>query len=172
MGPVCYSEAEPRPFLLEYDRGTLDAGDYRAKFAGYRRYFAAREWQRHFDSEPVLLFVCVDGRAERRVTHAAHESRLDLPLSTTVEWRLATAATPALSPGCGSCVRRAPTTADSPGRRGLMRPRMDDGESRPSRNRPRVERRFEPNRTAMLAALRIVLRLPARIEEGGGKDGD
>ena len=26
------------PFLLEYDRGTLDSGDFAAKFGGYRRY--------------------------------------------------------------------------------------------------------------------------------------
>lgn len=33
-----------------------------------------------------------------------------------------------------------------------------------------VERRYEPDRAAMLAALRIVLRLPARIDEGGAGD--
>ena len=48
--------AERSPFLLEYDRGTLDSGDYRAKFEGYRRYYAVREWEDHFPSEPVLLF--------------------------------------------------------------------------------------------------------------------
>ncbi len=34
--------AEVRPFFLEYDRGTLDLGDYRAKFAGYQRYYVAQ----------------------------------------------------------------------------------------------------------------------------------
>ena len=38
---------DARPFLLEYDRGTLDSGDYRAKFEGYRGY-AAAEWEDHF----------------------------------------------------------------------------------------------------------------------------
>ncbi|MCY4639834.1 MAG: replication-relaxation family protein [Chloroflexi bacterium] len=59
--------AAARPFLLEYDRGTLDSGDYHAKLEGYRRYYAAREWEGHFPREPALLFVCSDRRAEHRV---------------------------------------------------------------------------------------------------------
>ena len=62
--------AERRPFLLEYDRGTLDSGDYRPKLEGYRRYYAAREWEDRFPSQPALLFVCSDHRAEARVGRA------------------------------------------------------------------------------------------------------
>ncbi|MEZ4503157.1 MAG: replication-relaxation family protein [Dehalococcoidia bacterium] len=78
---------ECRPFLLEYDRGTLDAGDYRAKFEGYRRYYAGREWEGDFPSEPVLLFVCSDDRAEERVARAARSVAPDLPMLLTSEWR-------------------------------------------------------------------------------------
>jgi len=62
--------ADARCFLLEYDRGTLDSGDYRAKLEGYRRYYAAREWEDHFPCEPALFFVCSDHRAEHRVRRA------------------------------------------------------------------------------------------------------
>lgn len=79
--------AESRSFLLEYDRGTLDAGDYRAKFDGYRRYFARRGWEGDFPSEPVLLFVCSDDRAEERVALALRTLAPDLPVFMTTEWR-------------------------------------------------------------------------------------
>ncbi|MYK69166.1 MAG: hypothetical protein F4020_06365, partial [Gammaproteobacteria bacterium] len=58
------------PFLLEYDRGTLDSGDFRAKLAGYGRYYAGDAWRHDFDEAPGLLFVCSDGRAEERVARA------------------------------------------------------------------------------------------------------
>ncbi len=79
--------AESRSFLLEYDRGTLDAGDYRAKFDGYRRYFARRAWEGDFPSEPALLFVCSDDRAEERVWRATLEAGTDVALRSTTEWR-------------------------------------------------------------------------------------
>ncbi|MEZ4554829.1 MAG: replication-relaxation family protein [Dehalococcoidia bacterium] len=76
------------PFLLEYDRGTLDAGDYAKKLDAYVRYFGAREWTRDFAVEPTLLFVCADNRAEARVRRAvAGASRMPTVLTTT-EWRL------------------------------------------------------------------------------------
>ncbi|MCY4639610.1 MAG: replication-relaxation family protein [Chloroflexi bacterium] len=78
------------PFLLEYDRGTLDSGDFRAKLTGYGRYYACRAWRRDFDAEPVLLFVCADGRAEERVARAARRAARDhasVPLLVTNEWR-------------------------------------------------------------------------------------
>lgn len=78
---------ESRAFFLEYDRGTLDAGDYRAKFEGYRRYYARREWEEDFPSEPVLLFVCSDDRAEERVCQASAGADADFPLLSTTEWR-------------------------------------------------------------------------------------
>lgn len=84
---VLVGGTESRPFLLEYDRGTLDAGDYRSKFEGYRRYFAAREWDDDFASEPALLFVCADDRAEQRVQLAALNAAPNLPLRSTTEWR-------------------------------------------------------------------------------------
>ncbi len=81
------------PFLLEYDRGTLDSGDFAGKFGGYLRYYAARAWRRDWSSEPALLFVCADDRAEHRVARAAWRAgpRCDVrvPLLLTSEWRFA-----------------------------------------------------------------------------------
>ena len=79
------------PFLLEYDRGTLDSGDFAAKFAGYRRYYTGRFWRHDWSAEPVLLFVCDDHRAEERVARAArraaHRFAARFPLLLTTEWR-------------------------------------------------------------------------------------
>ena len=80
--------AEARPFLLEYDRGTLDSGDYRAKFEGYRRYYAAGEWEDHFPREPALLFVCSDHRAEARVGRAVNEWTGRARVFVAAEWRI------------------------------------------------------------------------------------
>ena len=79
--------AESRPFLLEYDRGTLDSGDYRAKFEGYRRYYAAGEWRGEFPGKPGLVFVCTDRSAEDRVARLARSVSPDLALVMTCEWR-------------------------------------------------------------------------------------
>ena len=75
------------PFLLEYDRGTLDAGDFRGKFEGYRRYYAGQHWRAAFEREPLLLFVCVDARAERRVLDGARSGSSAAPLLATTEVR-------------------------------------------------------------------------------------
>lgn len=85
-GTLCRGTDE-RPFLLEYDRGTLDAGNYRDKFSGYARYFEAGEWRDCFSTRPSLLFVCSDDRAERRVARAVEAAALVLPIFITVEWR-------------------------------------------------------------------------------------
>ncbi len=80
---VLVLDGGPLPFVLEYDRGTLDSGDFGAKFGGYRRYFAAEAWCNDFAAEPVLLFVCADDRAEEHVARAARENRggfAELPL--------------------------------------------------------------------------------------------
>jgi|GEM_PF-2357409 len=77
------------PFLVEYDRGTLDAGDYRSKFEGYRRYYASEAWRTAFKHEPVLLFVCSNDDAERRVIRAATAVPQAMPLVSTTEWRIA-----------------------------------------------------------------------------------
>jgi len=78
---------EHLPFLVEFDRGTLDGGDYRGKFEGYRRYYACEAWRTAFTREPVLLFACVDDRAERRVTDALSAASTNAPIVVTVEWR-------------------------------------------------------------------------------------
>ena len=80
-------DGERLPFLLEYDRGTLDGGDFAAKLGGYRRYFAAEAWRQDFDGVPAVLFVCVDDRAEQRVAIAAGTAAPDLALLMTSEWR-------------------------------------------------------------------------------------
>ncbi|MEX2374118.1 MAG: replication-relaxation family protein, partial [Dehalococcoidia bacterium] len=74
------------PFLVEYDRGTLDAGNYRSKFEGYRRYYASVAWRTRFEQEPMLLFVCSDERAARHVSLAARDER-SIPLLITTEAR-------------------------------------------------------------------------------------
>ena len=78
--------AEARSFFLEYDRGTLDGGDYHAKFEGYRRYYAGTSWAEQFPYAPALLFVCSDGRAEARVRQAATAAG-PAEMYTTSEWR-------------------------------------------------------------------------------------
>jgi len=77
------------PFLVEYDRGTLDASDYRGKFEGYRRYYASEVWRMSFAHEPVLLFVCTDDRAAKRVSSAVAPDVRGIPLLITTESRLA-----------------------------------------------------------------------------------
>ncbi len=79
--------AEARCFLVEYDRGTLDSGDYRAKFEGYRRYYAAAAWRGEFPGKPGLVFVCTDHRAEDRVARLARSISPDLAMVMTCEWR-------------------------------------------------------------------------------------
>ena len=84
---VLERDAESRPFLLEYDRGTLHSGSYRAKFEGYRHYYAAREWEHDFPCEPALLFVCCDSRAAARVWRAVDEWAAHVRVFATTEWR-------------------------------------------------------------------------------------
>ncbi|MEX1022412.1 MAG: replication-relaxation family protein [Dehalococcoidia bacterium] len=85
---VLVREGRAWPFLLEYDRGTLDAGNFRAKFFGYRHYYEFELWRRSFAVEPALLFVCSDDRAERRVVAVANEVEWAMPLRLTSEWRV------------------------------------------------------------------------------------
>lgn len=84
---VLVREGRAWPFLLEYDRGTLDAGNFRAKFFGYRQYYEFELWRRSFAVEPALLFVCSDDRAERRVARAFRADAPRLPALLTTEWR-------------------------------------------------------------------------------------
>jgi len=76
------------PFVFEYDRGTLDAGDFRGTFEGYRRFYPRQAWRERYVREPLLLFVCVDARAERRIVSAAKAEPRPLPLFVTTESRL------------------------------------------------------------------------------------
>jgi len=76
------------PFVLEYDRGTLDAGDFRGAFEGYRRFYRRQAWRERYVREPLLLFVCVDARAERRIVGAGKVAPRPLPLFVTTESRL------------------------------------------------------------------------------------
>ena len=77
------------PFLVEYDRGTLDAGNYRSKFEGYRRYYASEAWRAGYARQPALLFVCVDDRAAERVSSAVAPDEHGIPLLVTTESRSA-----------------------------------------------------------------------------------
>ena len=79
--------SDERPFLLEYDKGTLDAGDYRGKLSGYVRYFAAAKWRQRFATTPSILWVCSDNRAEERVVRAVEAAGLTVPIFITAEWR-------------------------------------------------------------------------------------
>lgn len=76
------------PFMLEYDRGTLDGGDFTTKFEGYRRFYASHAWRERYNREPLLLFVCADTRAARRVSNAAKAASLALPMQITTDLRL------------------------------------------------------------------------------------
>ncbi len=80
-------------FLLEYDRGTLDAADHRAKLTGYHRYYRNREFAGDFGGPPGLLAVATDDRAEERFARAARRASREwasqLPLLLTTEWRFA-----------------------------------------------------------------------------------
>lgn len=75
------------PFHLEYDRGTLARGDLLSKLEGYRHYYAAEVWRDWFDEEPLLLVVCSDDRARRRMRAALPES-YRLPILMTSDWQL------------------------------------------------------------------------------------
>lgn len=85
---VLVREGRAWPFLLEYGRGTLDAGNFRVKFFGYRQYYEFEVWWESFAVEPALLFVCADTRAENRVVAAANEVEWAMPLRLTSEWRV------------------------------------------------------------------------------------
>jgi len=84
---VIDTREERVPFLVEYDRGTLDAGNYRGKFEGYRRYYKSEAWRTRFDQEPVLLFPCADDRAERRLVDALSTAAVHAPIVVAAEWR-------------------------------------------------------------------------------------
>jgi len=67
------------PFLLEYERGTLSRAQLRTKVLAYERYYQAAACEEYFDSQPVVLWVCTDYRAARRVAAEVSTSGAGLP---------------------------------------------------------------------------------------------
>lgn len=79
-------------FFLEYDRGTMSARDYLAKFAAYYEYLASGRFERDYRGFPTVLVVTSDNTAEERVARAVCAAAVGrgqaLPLLLTCEWRL------------------------------------------------------------------------------------
>ena len=90
-GGVLQSGKTRHQFLLEYDRGTERAADYRSKLVGYHRYYAGRQFESGYDGPPVVLVVATSDQAEHRIAGAVrdaeHEFGSRLPLLLTTEWR-------------------------------------------------------------------------------------
>ena len=80
-------------FFLEYDRGTMSARDYLAKFAAYYEYRASGRFERDYQGFPTVLVVTSDSSAEERIARAVRAAAVGrgpaLPLLLTCEWRLA-----------------------------------------------------------------------------------
>jgi hypothetical protein len=80
-------------FFLEYDRGTMSARDYLAKFAAYHEYRASGRFEREYQGFPTVLVVTSDSSAEERIARAVRAATVGrgpaLPLLLTSEWRLA-----------------------------------------------------------------------------------
>lgn len=77
-GVLAFGERQ-LPFLLEYDRGTLDGGDFKHKFVGYHHYYRERAWRPRFAVAPLLLFICSDAWAEARARRAARREAPEAP---------------------------------------------------------------------------------------------
>jgi len=90
-GGSLWSGEARHDFLVEYDRGTIDAAAYRSKLVGYHRYFATRQFETDFIDPPTVLVVAVDERAEAHVARAVRAAEREfgapLPLLLTSEWR-------------------------------------------------------------------------------------
>lgn len=80
-------------FFLEYDRGTMSARDYLAKFAAYHEYLASGRFDRDYRGFPTILVVTSDRSAEERIARAVRSAAVGrgqaLPLLLTCEWLLA-----------------------------------------------------------------------------------
>jgi len=80
-------------FFLEYDRGTMSARDYLAKFAAYYEYRASGRFEREYQGFPTVLVVACDSSAEERIALAVRAAAVGrgpaLPLLLTSEWRIA-----------------------------------------------------------------------------------
>lgn len=123
------------PFLLEYDRGTLDRSDFASKLGGYRAYFAEEAWRRDFEFSPVVLFVCTDDQAEDRVAVAAHAGASGVPLLITSEWRFERS--PGNRAGLLGPVWRKPASRATQSR-SSHRPESDPRDAEPSMNASRT----------------------------------
>ena len=74
-------------FLIEYERGTGNKRDFRAKLQGYRHYFETEEWRSDFPSEPALLLACGVYGIEPRRARWAQEVSSGEELLLSAEWR-------------------------------------------------------------------------------------
>jgi Replication-relaxation len=76
-------------FFLEYDRGTMRPGEYRAKFAAYHDAWASGRFEREYDGLPTILVVTSGPGPERRIAGAiaaagvGREPPLPVLLTTT-----------------------------------------------------------------------------------------
>lgn len=63
--------AHPWRFFLEWDRGTMRAGELRRKMSAYARYLSSHEWAREYQTPPALLCVLPDVGQERALSRVA-----------------------------------------------------------------------------------------------------
>jgi hypothetical protein len=79
-------------FFLEYDRGTMSARDYSAKWSGYYDYRDSRAYERDYDGFPTILVVTTDKTAEERIARSARAASVGrwppLSILLTCEWRI------------------------------------------------------------------------------------
>jgi hypothetical protein len=78
-------------FFLEYDRGTMGARDYVAKFATYHAYRESGRFEQDYDGFPTILMVTIDDSAEARISRSACAADLGhdpLPLLLTSQPRI------------------------------------------------------------------------------------
>jgi hypothetical protein len=106
-------------FFLEYDRGTMSARDYGAKWAGYYDYRDSGAFERDYDGFPTILVVTTDRTAEERIARSARAAAVGrwspLPILLTCEWRVSR--DPANRDGLLGPIWREPPEAHSERRR-------------------------------------------------------
>jgi hypothetical protein len=61
-------------FFLEFDRGTMSARGYGAKWSGYYHYRESRAFERDYDGFPTILVVTSDNAAEERIAQQPQAS--------------------------------------------------------------------------------------------------
>ncbi len=79
-------------FLLEYDRGTMNARDYFKKVRAYYRYGTTRDFEHDYPQYPTILVVCATNAAEDRIARVVRATAAGqpatLPLLLTCQWRI------------------------------------------------------------------------------------